>query len=183
MKKRILVIGVVILVIVVAIGIWLPHEFKEEKTEKLNLTLEIQLGQPLIINRTTNEVYVGEKLPYREAIPSLYKFLGKGEEVFIFWTYYVPEKAASGYKALKDFEEGRIKECSCSNAFASISYERKINETTYQIINDFIEEGETKNFNGIEIFWKRTLAGSGYGLTNNENEWVLVLEITISFRV
>lgn len=174
MKKRILII--MILVTAVAIGIWMPYEFKEEKTEKLNQTLRVQLGQPIIITHT-KEIYVEEKLPYREAIPDLHEFLqNEGDQVLIFWTYYTP--TIEGYYKFKDIKEGRVKQRP-GPVHVSIGYEKKINKNTYYVKSGFIEEGESKKFNGLEICWQKTWGASGAGLTNNESEWVLVMEITI----
>ena len=175
MKKRILVIGVVILVIVVAIGIWLPHEFKEEKTEKLNRTLMVELGQPIIITHTSDykEIYVKEKLPYGEAIPDLHEFLhNEGDQALIFWTYYTP--TIEKYYTVKDFKEGRVK-LLAAPVHASIGYEKRINKIALKAVSDILKEGELKRFDGLEVCWRRTWVG----LTDDENEWVLLLEITI----
>ena len=174
--KRILIIAVVVLLIAAAIGVWLPHEFKEEKTEKLNRTLMVELGQPIIITHT-KEIYVEEKLPYGEAIPDLHEFLhNESDQALIFWTYYTP--SIEEYSIVKDFEEGRIKERPGS-VHASIRYDKRINKSTYYARSDFVEEGESKRLNGLKICWQKTWIASRAGLTDDKNEWVLVLEITI----
>lgn len=164
-------------ILVIGTGLWMQQFYpQQEQQQKLNQSIEVQLGQPIIINTTTNEIRLDEKLPYSESIPGLNP--SKGEQGFIFWTYYVPEIKAGHYQIV-DLKEKRIQEePGTAKAFGAISYER-YNTTGYLSLTGYQEEGETEIYDDLQITWEKTMKASGerYGYGD---EYVIVICARIS---
>ena len=175
MKKNEVMIAAIAITIAVAMAaIFIIVIMPEE--QKLNETIEVQLGQPVIINMTTNELRLGEKFPYSEAIPELN--LNEGEQGFMFWTFCVPEIKAGHYQII-DLKEGRIQEKpGITKAFGAISYDG-YNNGSHFLLTGYQEEGETRTFENLQITWEKTMKSSGerYGYGD---EYVIVIYATIS---
>jgi len=174
----------VLAIVVVAIAL-LMNQMNQSNT------IEVQLGQPIVIGPAEKEIQLLDRLPY-EKVKIEEIDIKENQRSILLWQYCVPE-ISKDLRETKDFKEGRIRVFTDSpmymnyvnitevKSFVTIGYQKcwfeKSDNLTHQLYGStYHAEGETKSYDSLnlEITWESTQIRK----INNESVITIKLRIT-----